>query len=130
MKKFLPFILGLIIPLVIACKQPGKSKLVKIDKNHSAQIIRNVYIDDEFAEDEMEVTINTITNVVTIHLNGETYELKKNIDLPNYTAENAGYRYSDIKGEITFLKRDVDMVIFHHKQEPIPKKEVRTISYK
>ncbi|UCA61816.1 hypothetical protein KB553_09895 [Chryseobacterium rhizoplanae] len=130
MKKKTPFILALLIHLLVGCEQPGKSKLFKAEKNtHSDYIIKNVYLDDQFTEDEMEVIINTANNTVTIHLDGETYELKKNNDMPDYTAENAEYRYTDINGEITFLKRDLDMVIFYHKQEPKHQKNLRTGSY-
>ena len=115
----------------MGCEQPGKSKLFKADKStsHSDHIIKNVYLDDQFAEDEMEVIMNTATNTVTIHLDGETHELKKSIDMPDFTAENAEYRYSDINGEITFLKRDLDMVIFHHKDKRKQEKILRTVSY-
>ncbi|WP_426478170.1 hypothetical protein ACP3T3_01470 [Chryseobacterium sp. CBSDS_008] len=127
MKNILLFFLAILIHSVIACAQPGKTKLNKIDKQTSSSyLIKNVYLDDQFAEDEMEVIINTTTNIVTIHLDGETHELKKSIDQPEYTAENNDYRYSDINGEITLLNRNLDMVVFHHKAEPQrPKKHKR-----
>lgn len=71
--------------------------------------------------DQMEVAINNSKNTITVHLDGKTYELKKSEDLPEYTASNAEYQYSNIRGNITFLKKNVDMVLFHHtkdKQQP------------
>ena len=77
----------------------------------------------------MEVILNNTTNTVTIHLDGETHELKKSIDLPEYTAENSEYRYTDINGEITFLNRNLDMIVFHHTAEPKRQKKLRKVSY-
>lgn len=131
MKNITLLLLGILICSVTACEQPGKSKLFKADKQsaHSGHIIKNVYLDDQFAEDEMEVIINTAANTVTIHLDGETHELKKSFDLPEYTAENSEYRYTDINGEITLLNRNLDMVVFHHEAEPQGQKELRKVSY-
>lgn len=130
MKNILPFFLTILIYSVTACEQPGKTKLFKADKQTpSNHIVKNVYLDDQFAEDEMEVNINTATNMVTIHLDGETHILKKSLDMPEYTAENSEYRYTDIKGEITFSNRTLDMVVFHHQSEPKRQKKLRTVSY-
>ncbi|SMO72887.1 hypothetical protein SAMN06265171_105292 [Chryseobacterium rhizoplanae] len=130
MKKKIFFFLIILIYSVTACEQPGKTKLFKAEKQiHSNHIIKNVYLDDQFAEDEMEVILNNTTNTVTIHLDGETHELKKSIDLPEYTAENSEYRYTDINGEITFLNRNLDMIVFHHTAEPKRQKKLRKVSY-
>ena len=130
MEKKIPFFLMLLIYLVTACEQPGKTKLFKAEKQtHTSKIIKNIYLDDQFAEDEMEVIINMATNMVTIHLDGETHELRKSIDLPEYTAENSEYRFSDINGEITLLNRKLDMVVFHHTKEPERQQKLRKISY-
>lgn len=130
MKKKILFFLIILMYSVTGCEQPGKTKLFKNEKqNHSNHIIKNVYLDDQFAEDEMEVIVNNSTNMVTIHLDGETHHLKKSIDLPEYTAENSEYRYTNINGEITFLNRNLDMVVFHHTVELKQQKELRKESH-
>lgn len=127
---FLTLVLGLTALTVIACKQPGKGKAFAAEKPvNTDNIVKNVYTDDEFGEDDMEVGINHSKNTATIHLEGQTYELKKRNDLPNYTAEDAEYRYSDINGEITFIRKDFDMVVFHHKREPKTQKSTKMASY-
>ncbi|MBT2623686.1 hypothetical protein [Chryseobacterium sp. ISL-6] len=70
---------GLLIHSVIACKQPGKAKLFKAEKGqvHSDHISKNVYLDDQFAEDEMEVILNTIANTVTIIWTARPLNFKK-----------------------------------------------------
>ncbi|PKF75599.1 hypothetical protein [Chryseobacterium sp. PMSZPI] len=120
-KLFLSIVLGGAALLVTGCKQPAKTVSSKPQTLVSTDnIVKNVYVDDEFGDDEMEVVINNTHNTVIIHFEGETYQLSKNNDLPSYTAENPEYRFSDIKGEITFLKKDSEMVLFHH--EPNNKK--------
>ncbi|SEW11016.1 hypothetical protein SAMN05421841_1081 [Chryseobacterium wanjuense] len=112
-------ILGLTALTVTACKQPGKVKAFTAENSvNTDNIVKSVYTDDEFGESDMEVTINHSKNTATIHLEGQTYQLKKSNDLPNYTAENDEYRYTDINGEITLLRKDFDMVVFHHEREP------------
>lgn len=116
-------VLGLMTLTVTACKQPGKKQAFTAENSvNTDNIVKNVYTDDEFGEDDMEVVINYSKNTATIHLEGQTYQLKKSNDLPNYTAEDAEYRYSDIRGEITFLRKDFDMVVFHHEQDSERKK--------
>ena len=128
-KLFSAFVLGAAVLLATACKQPGKPVSSKPQTHVSTDdIVKNVYVDDEFGDDDMEIIMNNTKNTVTIHLGGETYQLSKSNDLPNYTAENADYRYSDSKGEIIFLKKDSDMVLFHHKPEPKSKKTTTVAS--
>ncbi|UTX48892.1 hypothetical protein [Chryseobacterium sp. MA9] len=124
-------VLGLTALTVTACKQPGKGKAftAKNQTTSTDNIVKNVYTDDEFGEDDMEVVINHTKNTATIHLEGQTYQLKKNNDMPNYTAEDAEYRYLDIQGEITFLRKDFDMVVFHHEPEPKNQKSTKMASY-
>lgn len=116
MKKLLPPILmGLIILSSTACKHPGKeAETITAVPENTDKITKNVYV-DSYGE-KIEVTINNTKNTATIHLNGKTYDLKKSDALPEYTASNEEYQYSEIKGNITFLKKNVDMVLFHLKQ--------------
>ena len=131
MKHLFPtLILGLSALTITACKQPGKGKAFTAEKPvNTDNIVKNIYTDDEFGEDDMEVVINHSKNTATIHLEGQTYELKKSNDLPHYTAEDAEYRYSDIRGEITLIRKDFDMVIFHHEREAESQKSTEMASY-
>jgi len=129
-RSLISLILGLIAFTITACKQPDKAKAsADITQINTDNITRNVYTDDEFGEDDMEVVINNTKNTVTINLNGETFQLKKSFDLPDYTAEDVEYRYSDIRGEITFLRKDFDMVLFHHELKRETKKTAKIASY-
>lgn len=118
MKKLLtPILLGLTIITLTACKHPGKEAenvTATASPENTDEISKNVYV-DSYGE-KIEVTINKTKNTATIHLNGKTYDLKKSDALPEYTASNEEFQYSDIKGNITFLKKNVDMVLFHLKQ--------------
>ncbi|SHK90779.1 hypothetical protein [Chryseobacterium polytrichastri] len=121
MKKLLEIlIIGIFAYSLTACRHSSKDP--EIISNNAApvetktdDIIKNVFTDN-YGE-QMEVALNNSKNTITIHLDGKTYELKKNEDLPDYTASNAEYLYSNIRGNITFLKRNVDMVLFHHKKD-------------
>lgn len=127
-KLFLLTILGLTVLSVTACKHPKKEKGVVIDTPvNTDNVVNSVFTDDEFGDGDMEVVINNTKNTASIHLEGQTYQLKKSNDLPDYTAEDTEYRYSDINGEITFLRKDFDMVLFHHKRET--KKSTKIVSY-
>ncbi|EJL69580.1 hypothetical protein [Chryseobacterium populi] len=120
MKKLVPFIiLGLAAISVTACKHPGKEPEVVVNTPTTTDdIVKDIYTDN--FGDKIEVSINHTMNTATVHLDGKTYELTKSDDLPDYTASNSEYQYSNIRGNITFLKRNVDMVLFHHK---VDKKE-------
>ncbi|MBP2618872.1 hypothetical protein [Chryseobacterium jejuense] len=117
MKKLLPTVLlGLAVLSSTACKHPGKDAetVTAATPENTDDISKNVYV-DSYGE-KIEVTINRSKNTATVHLNGKTYDLKKSDALPDYTASNEEYQYSEIKGNITFLKKNVDMVLFHLKQ--------------
>lgn len=124
MKKFLQIIIfGIIAFSVTACRHSAKETEMLTNNTqqpvNTDEIIKNVFTDNY--GDQMEVAINNSKNTITVHLDGKTYELKKSEDLPEYTASNAEYQYSNIRGNITFLKKNVDMVLFHHtkdKQQP------------
>lgn len=129
MKKLLQSILmGLIVISATACKHPGKeAEIVAAAPETSDESVKNIFV-DAYGE-KMEVTVNDTKNTVTIHLNGKTYDLKKNDDLPEYTATNTEYLYSNIKGNITFLKKNVDMVLFHLKHDKKVQAPTKMASY-
>lgn len=129
MKKLLQSILmGLIVISATACKHPGKeAEIVAVAPETPDESVKNIFV-DTYGE-KMEVTVNETKNTVTIHLNGKTYDLKKNSDLPEYTATNTEYLYSNIKGNITFLKKDVDMVLFHLKHDKKVQPPTKMASY-
>lgn len=120
MKKiFQSIILILAVVSVAACKSSAKEELEVTTANQpekkTDEITKDIFTDNY--GDKIEVAINSTDNTAVVHLDGKSYELKKNKDLPDYTASNSEYQYSNIRGNITFLKRNVDMVLFHHKQE-------------
>lgn len=104
-----------------ACNHKVKDEVVLSDssdadvKTSDDHITKEVYT-DEYGE-KLEVTINEKQNTVVIRLGGKTYQLKKSNELPEYTAADAFYQYSNIKGNITFLNKDYNMVLFHHKKQ-------------
>ncbi|MDC8106815.1 MULTISPECIES: hypothetical protein [Chryseobacterium] len=118
MKKIVHIIiLVLAVVSVAACKSSAKEEpeVIASQPVETDDITKEVFTDNY--GDKIEVAINNTDNTAVIHLDGKSYELKKNKDLPDYTASNPEYQYSNIRGNITFLKRNVDMVLFHHKQE-------------
>ncbi|MET3536125.1 hypothetical protein [Chryseobacterium limigenitum] len=119
MKKLLHIlILGIIAFSVTACRHSAKESETltnTLQPVNTDEITKDVFTDTY--GDQMEVAINNSKNTITVHLDGKTYELKKSEDLPEYTASNAEYQYSNIRGNITFLKKNVDMVLFHHSNE-------------
>lgn len=110
----------LLLFMLAACKHSAKEEEVHIqDINHAEddqdKIVKQVYT-DEYG-DQMEVTVNESKNTVSIRLGGKSYELKKKDELPEYTAGDADYQFSDIRGEVTLLRKGYNMVLFHHKKE-------------
>ncbi|SIQ69604.1 hypothetical protein SAMN05880574_12137 [Chryseobacterium sp. RU37D] len=118
-KLFHLSIFTVILACLTACKHQGKEEIalqnIAIEHNNTDKITKNIYT-DEYG-DQLEVTINKTQNTTIIRLNGKTYELKKNEEMPEYTAGDAEYQYSNIRGDITFLKKDYNMVLFHHKEK-------------
>lgn len=124
MKKLLKIIAIISLPafIGIACNHKGKEEVSLQNQPHDVapptsndKITKEVYT-DEFG-DQLEVIINETKNTAIVRLNGKVYELTKSEELPEYTAADAFYQFSDIRGDITFLKKDYNMVIFHHKKE-------------
>ncbi|MBB4807837.1 hypothetical protein HNP38_003153 [Chryseobacterium defluvii] len=131
MKKLLQtMMISLAVLSVAACKHSVKESEA-ISESPPAisanKIVKKVYTDN--FGDQMEVTVNETRNTVAIRLNGKSYELKKNEDLPEYTASSPEYQYSDIRGNITFLKKNVDMVLFHSKSNGKEKAAAKMASY-
>ncbi|ASE64054.1 hypothetical protein H3Z85_12255 [Chryseobacterium indologenes] len=130
MKNLLtPILIGLAVLSSTACKHPSKEaeNVTAAAPENTDNISKNVYV-DSYGE-KIEVTINQTKNTATIHLNGKTYDLKKSDALPEYTASNEEYQYSEIKGNITFLKKNVDMVLFHLKQAKKESDPAKMASY-
>ncbi|ANF49788.1 hypothetical protein A0O34_04190 [Chryseobacterium glaciei] len=131
MKKFLQIIIfGIIAFSVTACRHSAKESETltnTIQPVNTDDITKDVFKDAY--GDQMEVAINNSKNTMTVHLDGKTYELKKSEDLPEYTASNAEYQYSNIRGNITFLKKNVDMVLFHHTKEKQQPASTKMASY-
>ncbi|WP_294296309.1 hypothetical protein [uncultured Chryseobacterium sp.] len=134
MEKSLKIIPIALIPLIMlcACKHQAKEEEVPMEataevKKNTDYIKKEVYTDD--FGDQLEVAINETHNTVIIRLNGKTYELKKNEELPEFTAGDAVYQFSDIRGEVTFLKKDYNMVLFHHKKNKPSSSDTKMASY-
>ncbi|MCJ8153754.1 hypothetical protein MKJ01_08310 [Chryseobacterium sp. SSA4.19] len=120
MKKLFPIFITLILLMANSCKHPVKEEeidlqnVTAVEDTDPDKIVKDIYT-DEFG-DQLEVAVNETQNTITIHLNGKSYALKKNDELPEYTAGDADYQYSDINGDITFLRKGYNMVLFHHKK--------------
>ncbi|PJJ63064.1 hypothetical protein [Chryseobacterium geocarposphaerae] len=119
MKKKVLFSIFFILALTaISCKHSTKENEVVATKPSveiaKDSITRATFVDD--FGDQMEVMINHTQSTAKVFLNGKTYEIKKVDELPEYTAANEEYQYSDIHGNVTFLKKDADMVLFHYKK--------------
>lgn len=119
MKNYIRLILLLTIGIfTTACQHPGKESVTNIQTEVAPdhdEITKDIFTDD--LGEHMEVITNHTAKTVTIHLGGKTYELKKKKDMPEYSAASTEYQYTDIKGEVIFLKRDIQMVLFHHKKQ-------------
>lgn len=130
MKKLLQSILmGLIVLSVTACKHPGKDSEVisSVAPENKDEIVKDIFVDTY--GDKIEVTINHTSNTATIHLDGKTYDLKKSEGFPEYTASNDEYQYSNIKGNISFTKKNIDMVLFHLKHDKKAQGPTKMASY-
>lgn len=134
MKRLLKTITIALIPLltVAACKHQVKEEEVSFEnttevKKNTDHITKEVYTDD--FGDQLEVAFNETQNTVVVRLNGKTYDLKKSEELPEFTAGDAVYQFSDVRGEVTFLKKDYNMVLFHHKKNKASSSNTKMASY-
>jgi len=111
-------VLGLIVILNLsACTHSSKDPDVAIINTETASkdIITKETVSDSYG-DEMEIVTNKTKETVTVHLNGKTYELKKNKTMAGFATEDNKYLFTETKNEVTFLQKDVDMVLFHGKK--------------
>ncbi|MEN4760173.1 hypothetical protein ABEG63_07505 [Chryseobacterium sp. C39-AII1] len=129
-KVLLSVALGLIAFSGTACKNsPKEAEMLTVATPAvtNDDIIKNVYTDN--VGEKIEVTINSTQNTAIVHLDGKTYELKKSDELPEYTASNAEYQYSNIRGNITFTKKNYDMVLFRAKENGKGQSGTKMASY-
>lgn len=112
----------LLILCLISCKHSSKDPDIAMITSPTANddITKNI-VTDRFG-DTMEIISNNTKNSVTIHLNDKTYELKKNETTPGYSSEDNKYLFTETKFEVTFIKRDLDMVLFHGKKTKLDPK--------
>lgn len=106
-----------VILALIACKHSAKDPDIAIINTETASkddIIKETISDRH--GDEMEIIMNNTKDIVTVHLNGKTYELKKNHESTGFSTEDNKYLYTETNNEVTFLKKDMDMVLFHGKK--------------
>ncbi|MDF2553120.1 MAG: hypothetical protein K0R77_2395 [Chryseobacterium sp.] len=110
---------GLFVILTLAaCKHSAKDPDLAVTNTETAistDDITKQTISDRHG-DEMEIIINNTKEIITVHLNGKTYELKKNHESPGFSTEDNKYLFTNTKSEVTFLQKDVDMVLFHGKK--------------
>lgn len=133
MKKLLRISAILMVFILTACKHQAKDEETNLktvvtenaDTNHD-KITKDIFT-DEYGE-QLEIVMNETKNTIVVRLGGKTYELKKKDELPDYTASDANFQYSDIRGEITFLNKDYNMVLFHHKKSK-PSADTKMASY-
>ncbi len=120
-----------VLSMVTACKHPTKETKVSTVKTFPEtikdDIVKNTFVDD--FGDQMEVIINHTQNTAQILLSGKTYELQKDTELPDYSAANSEYQYSNIHGNIIFMKKDADMVLFHQKKNKTENSDEKIASY-
>lgn len=128
-KLFTTVLIGLAVLSSTACRHPAKETetITAATPENKDEVSKNVFT-DSYGE-TIEVTVNSTKNTAIVHLNGKTYDLKKSDALPEYTASNEEYQYSDIKGNITFLKKNVDMVLFHAKRDTKGSGSTKMASY-
>ncbi|BEV06133.1 hypothetical protein [Chryseobacterium gambrini] len=134
MKKLLRIITltAIVVFTITACKNQVKEEIVEPENNAALKqepdkITKEVYTDE--SGEQLEVSFNDTKHTVVVHLNGKSYELKKSDELPEFTAGDANYQYSDVRGEITFLKKDYNMVLFHHKKNKASSSNTKMASY-
>ncbi|MCX8531735.1 hypothetical protein [Chryseobacterium luquanense] len=120
MKKALSIILlGLCTLSLTGCKHSAKDPDLKTieapTEVSNDDIVKETIIDRH--GDEMEVITNHTKNKVVLHLNGQSYELHKNFENSGFSTSDNKYQFNETKNEVTFLKKDVDMVLFHGKRD-------------
>jgi hypothetical protein len=112
-------VFGLFVILTLAaCKHSAKDPDLTVSNTETPastdDIIKQTVSDRH--GDEMEIIMNNTKDIVTVHLNGKTYELKKNHENAGFSTEDSKYLFTETKNEVTFLQKDVDMVLFHGKK--------------
>lgn len=114
------FTLGILYSL-IACTHSAKDADAKTTvqtevNTNDDEIIRET-ITDRHGE-QMEIIRNQTKNTIVIRLNGTSYELYKNQENPGYSTSDSKYQFTENKKDVTFLKKDADMVLFHGEKSP------------
>jgi len=121
MKSMFRTLTLLLVFTITACKHQTKEEELNLQNLNDTEaveqdkITKNVFTDAY--GDKLEVTLNETQNTVIVRLDGKTYEMKKSDELPEFTAVNPDYQYSDIRGEVTFMRKGYNIVLFHHKKD-------------
>lgn len=111
---------GLCTLSVTACKHSAKDPDLNAVVAPTSTISNDEIVKETITDrhgDEMEIITNKTKNSVIVRLNGQSYELHKNFENPGFSTTDNKYSYTETKHEVTFLKKDADMVLFHGKRD-------------
>ncbi|MGI9652970.1 hypothetical protein [Chryseobacterium sp. RLHN22] len=111
---------GLCILSVTACKHSAKDPDLNAANTPTSTTNNDEIVKETITDrhgDQMEIITNKTKNSVVVRLNGQSYELHKNFENPGFSTVDNKYQYTETKSEVTFLKKDVDMVLFHGKRD-------------
>lgn len=133
MKSIFRISIVLAIFTLSSCKHQAKEEEVNMQNlTDSEPIDQDKITKDIFTDaygDKLEVTLNETQNTVIVRHDGKIYEMKKSDEQPEYTAGNADYQYSDIRGEVTFMRKGYNIVLFHHKKDKPSSSGTKMASY-
>lgn len=105
-----------ITALLWNCKAPSKDPDLQADQPVATQDAANFQDYTDSLGDKLSISTNEETDSKTIKFNGNTYVLEKDRESSSYSTSDNEYQLTETSGEITFIKKDYNMVLFKTKK--------------
>ncbi|KQR92661.1 hypothetical protein ASG01_12250 [Chryseobacterium sp. Leaf180] len=111
------FLLAVFCLITLQCTHSTQeSPAENIQKTQTAKpkIAAEVFQDD--FGDKLEVYRDENEKKLSVKFGGKVYDLKKEFESASFSTSDNVYQFTETKREITFMKKNIGMVLFHGKK--------------
>lgn len=105
-----------IAALLWSCNTPTKDSEVRIASTPVQKSHEDFKDYTDTLGEKLSISENDENDSKTIKYNGNIYILKKDLESNTYSTSDNEYQLSETRNEITFLKKDYNMVLFKTKK--------------
>ncbi|WP_209388835.1 MULTISPECIES: hypothetical protein [unclassified Chryseobacterium] len=110
----------IVLSAITGCTHSAKESENNLANNSQLEASKDETSQQVFTDrygEKMEITRNLTKNTIALKLDGKSYSLHKNHENNGYSTSDNQYQLIENKKTVTFLKKDVDMVLFQSEKD-------------